>query len=315
MPNPSKIRRRALRRPFETVGFRFLQWFIPLLPRSAVVGLSRLAGRIMWLLPLPEKRIGLKNIDAVFGDTKPPAEKRFILTSSFSTFCLTMLDMFWFSKNPAKRIPRYIDFEPNFDPFFQDKAHLFLTAHFGGWEVMGQNIALRGGDLVGVAATIKNKQVDALFQRMREQTGQTIIPQKGALRTLIARLRKKSKVGFVLDQHTSEHEGGITVDFLGLPMSVSAAPAALAYRTGTEIFFGFCMPQKNGKYKLYSPGTLQPPAFDKTADADLVTYELTQRIQNVISEEIHKHPEYWLWSYKHWRKRADGEYPDHYPDY
>ena len=106
-----KYIRRAVRRPFETAGVKLLQISIPLLPRSAVVGLSQLAGRIAWRLPLKEKRIGLKNIDAVFGDTKTPQEKRFILTSSFATFCQTMLDVFWFSRNPKKRILKYVEFK------------------------------------------------------------------------------------------------------------------------------------------------------------------------------------------------------------
>ena len=306
---------RAIRGPFETAGFKLLQIIIPLLPRCAVVGLSRLAGRLAWLLPLREKRIGMTNLDAVFGDTKTAAEKRSILTSSFATFCLTMLDVFWFSKNPEKRIRKHVETAPDFAPFFQQKAYIFITAHFGSWEVMAQTLALRGADLASIAATVKNLHVDDLLRRLREKSGQTIIPQKGALRTLIARLRKKGTVGFVLDQNTDQREGGILVDFLGFPMSVSSAPAALAYRTGTEIFFGFCMPRKDGKYRLYSPGTLQPPAFDKEQDADRVAFELTQKIQDIVSKEIREHPEYWLWAYKHWRRSPGETYPSNYPDY
>lgn len=307
--------RRTLRRPFETGGFKLLKILIPLLPRPVVIGVSRLVGKVMCALPLSEKEIGLKNLDAVFGDTKTPAEKRQILTASLASFCLTMLDLFWFSKNPKKRIQKYVEFNDSFSPFFQDQAHILITAHFGNWEVMGQAMALSGAPVAGIAATIKNKQVDVLFRKLRETTGEIIIPQKGALRTLIARLRKKNKVGFVLDQHTSAREGGIQVDFLGLPMLVSPAPAALAYRTGTEIFFGFSKPMPSGKYEFYSLGTLQPPPFDKAADSDQIALDLTQQIEDRISAEIRAHPEHWLWSYRHWRRSEITNYPPHYPDY
>jgi KDO2-lipid IV(A) lauroyltransferase len=310
-----KQTRRLLRRPFETGGFVLLKWIVPILPRSAVVGLAKLTGRIMWLLPLREKKIGLKNIDAVFGDTKTAAEKRFILTTSFATFAQTMLDIFWFSTNPEKRIPKYVEIDPGFEPFFREKAYICIAAHFGSWELIAQTLALRDVDLASIAAAIKNNHVDKLIRQMRERTGQTIIPQKGALRTLIARLRKQGKVGFVLDQNTSEQEGGIIVDFLGLPMSVSSAPAALAYRTGTEFFFGFCMPKAGGHYVLYSLSTIQPPEFDKNMDGDQVAKALTQQIQDKISEEILAHPEYWLWSYRHWRRTPGETYPPNYPSY
>jgi lauroyl/myristoyl acyltransferase len=105
------------------------------------------------------------------------------------------------------------------------------------------------------------------------------------------------------------------VDFLGLPMPVSPAPAALAYRTQTEIFFGFCMPQPDGKYIIYSLGTIQPPVFDKEKDTTMIIQKLTQQIQDKISDEIRKHPEFWLWSYKHWRRTTGKTYPTNYPDY
>ncbi len=79
--------RRMIRRPFETAGFMLLEFLIPLLPRCAVVGLSKLAGKLAWLLPFREKKIGIKNLNAIFGDRKTAAEKRFILSSSFATFC------------------------------------------------------------------------------------------------------------------------------------------------------------------------------------------------------------------------------------
>ena len=46
-----------------------------------------------------------------------------------------------------------------------------------------------------------------------------------------------------------------------------------------------------------------------------VARELTQQIQDKISEEIRTHPEYWLWSYKHWRRTPGHTYPPNYPSY
>ncbi len=307
--------RRKIRRPFETMGFLFLQLLIPLLPRSAVIGISKLAGQVAWFFPLYEKRIGLKNIDAVFGDTKTAAEKRFILTTSLSSFCQTMLDLFWFSKNTEARIKKYVEIDPEFSALFQDKACICISAHLGNWEIIAQTAALYGTDLASIAASIKNKSIDQILIQQREKTGQTIIPQKGALRTLIARLRKKGTVGFVLDQNTSEKEGGIIINFMGLPTPISSAPAALAYRAGIELFLGFCVPLPKGKYRLYSPKTILPPAYNKERDATRVTKELTQQIIDCVSDEIRNHPEYWIWSYKHWRRTSGKNYPPNYPNY
>jgi KDO2-lipid IV(A) lauroyltransferase len=312
-----KETRRTLRRPFEAGGFIILKWVIPMMPRCLVVGVSRLAGRLAMILPIREKRIGMINLNAVFGDTKTAPEKKRILRASFATFCQTMLDVFWFSHNPDKRILQYVEFEQNElrDRFFEDRPIVCITAHMGSWEIIGQTCALMGVDLASIAATVKNKTVDRILIEQRERTGQTIIPQQGALRTLIARFRKKGKAAFVLDQNTNEADGGIMADFLGLPMSVSPAPAAMAYRTGTEIMLGFCLPEPGGRYRIRITQSIVPPAFSKELDADEVANALTQQIQDGISEQIRRYPEYWLWSYKHWRRNEGRSYPDHYPVY
>jgi lauroyl/myristoyl acyltransferase len=48
---------------------------------------------------------------------------------------------------------------------------------------------------------------------------------------------------------------------------------------------------------------------------DRVVHDLTQEIENQISAEIRRHPQYWLWSYKHWRREPGETYPQNYPDY
>ncbi len=309
--------RRTLRRPFEAAGYILLKWTVPFLPRRILSAFSRAAGHIALHLPIRERRDAFTNLNAVFGDSKTEAEKKEIFVTSIATFMMTMLDVFWFSRNAAKRISKFAIFDdtPLVDSFFEDKAVICITAHMGSWEVIGQAAALRGADLASIAATVKNKTVDRILIEQREKTGQTIIPQRGALKSLIARLRKKGKTAFVLDQNTHPNQGGIWVDFLGLPMSVSPAPAVLAYRTGTPIFLGFCLPQPDSSYRIEVTESLEPPPYDKAADTDEIARELTQAIEDRISAQIRKYPQFWLWSYRHWRRHSGRTYPAHYPDY
>ena len=307
--------RRSFRRPFETAGVKLLAFLIPLWPRRLVVGFSRFLGHFAWWVLGREKRYGLVNLDAVFGHTKTAPEKKKILVSSLSTFLLTLMDVFWFSRHSERRISKYIDCSPDFENLFREEPAILVSGHFGSWEMITQTLALRGVDVASIAAKVKNSHINHLFIQLRERTGQVIIPQKGALRTLITRLKKKGKVGFVLDQHTPEDEGGVQIRLMGMPMSVSTAPAAMAYRTGSKLVVCFCRPMPGGRYRLYTRGTLQPPPLDKSRDSARVAADLTQQIEDLISAEILASPQYWLWAYKHWRRIPGKTYPDTYPDY
>ena len=135
------------------------------------------------------------------------------------------------------------------------------------------------------------------------------------MRTLVNRFRNGGKAAFVLDQNTPEEQGGIWIDFLGMPTPVSSAPAHLAYRTGTDIIFAFSQPTKRGVYEAHTGQVISPPPFDKAADQKEIVAALTQQIMDVVSERIRAHPESWLWSYKHWREIAPGTDPSIYPAY
>ncbi|MCF7863819.1 MAG: lysophospholipid acyltransferase family protein [Kiritimatiellales bacterium] len=307
--------KRAIRRPLETFFFRMGSLFIPLLPRVAINAFAFVAGWCTYLFAKRERKNGLANLDMVFGDTKTQAEKKAILIQSLESFSRTMADLFWFSKRTQKRIRKYQEFVPATGPYFDPRAQVIITAHTGNWELIGLESGLRGLDVASVAAITKNAAVDHHLSTLRQRTGQTIIPRDGALRTLINRFRNNGKAAFVLDQNTAEKQGGIWVDFLGMPTPVSSAPAHLAYRTGTEIIFAFSQPIGGGKYQACTGPVIHPPVYDKQQDQDAIVKTLTQQIVDIISDQIRTHPEHWLWSYKHWRTVAPGTDPANYPVY
>ncbi|MCD6580661.1 MAG: lysophospholipid acyltransferase family protein [Desulfuromusa sp.] len=288
---------------------------IPLLPRAVIIALANVAGILTFYFSKRERTIGLANLDIVLGDSKSPSEKKTILKKSLSSFAQTMLDIFWFSVGTEKRIRKYHRFVPENGPFFDKCAHVVITAHTGNWELFGISSAMCGIDMAGIAAEIKNHMVNKRLVTLRQRTGLTIIAREGAMRTLVSRLRNNEKTVFVLDQNVEESKGGIWVNFLGMPTLVSAAPAHLAYRTGTKIIFAFSHPVGGGKYETHTGQTITPPTYKAEQDKDVVIKALTQQIMDVVSAHIHEHPELWLWSYKHWKTVAPGDDPNNYPVY
>ena len=311
----SKKIRRALRKPVETFLFRVAMVCVPLIPRRLLVFIIRFSGSATYYLARRERRTGMANLNMVFGNTKTETQKKSILKQSLVSFAQTMADIFWFSKDTEKRVRKYQTFVPSTGPYFEHRAQLIITAHTGNWELIGLESGLLGLDIASIAAVTKNASVDAMLNTLRQQTGQTIVAREGALRTLINRFRQNGKAAFVLDQNTAEGQGGIWVDFLGIPTPVSSAPAHLAYRTGTEIIFAFSHPVSGGRYEAHTGHVIQPPAYDKEQDQSTVVKALTQQIMDVISMQIRNHPEHWLWSYKHWRSQAPGTASALYPAY
>lgn len=302
---------RALRRPFETAAFRAGLAIIPHLPRRAVLGLAWLGGTLGFLFDRRGRAVGQANLKIAFGGAKNGKEKRNILRSAYITMTRTFLDVIWFSRDSAKRLPEYVEMDESTQRLLCKKSHICVGAHFGNWEVAGQIMALRGFPLHSIAMPVKNPEVNRLLIARREVTGQKIIPREGALRKLLGILRNGGKTAFLIDQNTKESEGGIWVDYFGLPVPVTPAPAALAAKTGSEICMGFCAPQRGGRYRFYITEIIPPPS----GSGEETTRQLTQQTLSAIEQEVRNHPEHWLWMYKRWKKIYRPEDAERYPFY
>ena len=303
--------KRHIRAPFERGAIHLAMALIPRLSRRSVLGLASLGGFLGYHLDRRGRQVGLANLNVVFAESKSPLEKKQILKTSFVTMVRTLLDTFWFAHKPAERLEQYVELDDSALVFFEPKAHICITAHFGNWEIIGQMSGHKGRPLSSIATPVKNEIVNKHFIRAREATGQKIIPREGALRKLIKVLREGGKTAFLADQNTPEDEGGIWIDFFGLPATVTAAPALLSGRTETDVLIGFCTPLPGGRYRVYAAKTFEPPS--ETGEESV--RELTQAITRATEEEIQNHPECWLWMYKRWKKIKPGSEPAGYPFY
>ena len=294
----------------EFVALVFGIGWIPFLPRPAVLFLARLCGRIGYRFSKKLRTVSLENLQLVFGDTLTAEEKDRLLRRCFQHFALLVLDIIWFTRNPAARMAKWITWDASTDILFKNEAQLLLTAHYGNWETVGQAYAACGQPILSVAAPLKNKPVDDLFVRLRQKTGQKIIPQQGAARKLLQGLRSGAKLAILLDQNTRPRDGGVFVDFFGRPVPVSSAPAALAVKTNAPVITVVCVPDDRGVYtvKVHDLLRTDPEAPNPVAD---LTGRMTRSMEHVIRQQ----PEYWCWMYKRWHYIPEEADPALYPAY
>lgn len=297
----------------------FFVWFglavVPRFPRKMILYLARAAGLAGYYLVRSQRRLTMANMQIVFGDRKTAAEKRKIAIQAFQTMALVFLDYFWFSRNTNARIVQYVTFDPSILLFIPPPPPqvIGVTAHFGNWELMSRAFAATGRKHTAVVAANANPEVEQIMQKVRAIDETDYVVARGAVRKLLRSLNNGKHIALVLDQNTKPAEGGIFVDFFGLPIPMSTIAAVIAQRTNVPIVMIFCMAYRDGRYMVYA----RPPIRDEslsTGDPDAVR-RMTQNIAAVFQEEIEKHPEQWLWMYKRWKHIKPGQPPGAYPYY
>ncbi len=294
----------------ETAGFIFGIAWVPLMPRSVIMSLSRGIGRLGFKFAKELREVALTNLTLAFGEDLTQEEKEAIARKCFQHFALLVLDIIWFSFRCKPRMEGWIQWDDSTAPMYKDEAQIQLTAHYGNWETLGQSYALRGQPIFSVAAPLKNRSADKIFIHLRQKTGQTIIPQQGAARRLLQGLKKKHKLAVLLDQNTKPKDGGVFVDFMGLPVPVSSAPAALAVKTTATICTVMAVPDDKGVYTVRVYDTFKPDL-----EAEDPVQALTQRMTDSVVKVIRDNPAYWCWMYKRWRLVPETEDLTRYPFY
>jgi len=284
--------------------------WVPLMPRAVIMALSRGIGRLGYRFSRELREVALANLDIAFGEDMTREEKETLTLKCFQHFALLVLDILWFSFRCKPRMEKWIHWDESTAPMYEDEAQIQLTAHYGNWETLGQSYALRGQPIFSVAAPLKNRSADRIFIHLRQKTGQTIIPQQGAARRLLQGLKQKHKLAVLLDQNTKPKDGGIFVDFMGLPVPVSSAPAALAVKTKATICTVMAVPDERGVYTVRVYDTFKPDP-----NAEHPVEDLTQRMTDSVVRVIREQPQYWCWMYKRWRLVPESEDLARYPDY
>jgi KDO2-lipid IV(A) lauroyltransferase len=178
------------------------------------------------------------------------------------------------------------------------KGAIFVSAHFGIWEVFSILLKNLEFDTTTVYRPLKNPYVDGYVRRYRKRCGQTMVPRVGALARLLRVLRRGGYIALLADQHAKRD--GIWTPFFGRPASTTPAPALLALRTGAPIIMGHVR-RVPGVYRFEV--VMEEPIYaEPTGDRDADVYRITLAITRRIESYVRQAPEQWLWLHRRWHR-------------
>jgi len=181
--------------------------------------------------------------------------------------------------------------------YAQGKGVLFVTGHFGFWELHAVVHALQLAPIGVLARALDNPYLNDLLERIRQRTGNTVIYRQGTIRRVMRMLQTGQGVAVLIDQHIQSRDA-IYVDFFERPAATTPAVAALALRTGAPVVPVFALPLRGGRYRMIYEHPVEPPR----ADSDAAVREFTQRCTDVLEMYVRRHPDLWLWMHRRWRE-------------
>ena len=282
--------------------------FVGMLPRPLARGVGILLGRIVYLVHPRLRRVGLRNLEMAFPG-KPSAKRRRILRSVYTSlgrllaeFCLFP----YYTLQNASEVAVYQGFE-NFEAAERrGKGVLFLTGHFGGWEIGSFFHSLQGHPMKIVVRPLDNTYIDALVTRYRTLHGNGVIGKQGFARGLFGAMERNETVGILMDTNMTPPQG-VFVDFFGISACTAVGIARVALHTGAAVVPAFTIwDPVLRRYRVeFSPAVELVHTGDDEADG----VANTALFNRIFEEYVRKYPDQWLWVHRRWKTRPPGEPP------
>lgn len=179
-----------------------------------------------------------------------------------------------------------------------NKSIVLMGAHYGSWEwiFIIQRYMNHKGHIV--YKRLGNKYFDRLVKRIRAKYDSHLITTKETIPILTKVIQEGKLIvsGFASDQSPKPQKAYHWSDFMGIKVPVYTGAEMLAKKLDMAVMFFGIERLKRGYYETsFKTITLTPN--------DYKNYEITDIFLRFVEEQIHRAPEYYLWTHKRWKHR------------
>ncbi|HKT87093.1 MAG TPA: lysophospholipid acyltransferase family protein [Candidatus Sulfotelmatobacter sp.] len=277
-----------------------------LLPRRLSRAMGIAIAQLFYLLHFRLRQVGMRNLAMALPEKTIPERKR-ILRGVFTSLGRQLAELCQFPRYTPKNVDEVVVYDglENYEQAYaRGKGVLFLTAHFGGWELSAFAHSLHGHWLNVVMRPMDNPYLNRMIEHYRTMHGNKMVNKDDFVRGLLAAMKAGETVGILMDTNMTPPQG-VFVDFFGIQACTASGLARIALRTDAAVVPGFTIWDNTlGKYRLRFDPAL-PLIRTGNLDADIIAN--TQMFTKVIEEYVRKYPEQWLWVHRRWKTRPEGE--------
>ncbi|MEZ5426796.1 MAG: lysophospholipid acyltransferase family protein [Pyrinomonadaceae bacterium] len=285
-----------------------------ILPRRLAIFIGVLLGDLAYLLLGRLRQIGMTNTEIAFPEMSE-AMRRKIVRGSFRSLGRQLGEISQFPKASEGSLGGMVEFPVTDEDWLrynemkeQGRGIIFLTPHFGGWEVLAFASSALIGPQSYLVRRLDNPRLEKMVEEVRGKFGNQPIGKKNSALPALRLLREGGNLGVLPDINSQRHEG-VFVPFFGKPACTTAGVAALAMRTdAVAIVIGAAWDERKKKYVVHFGEVLE---FESTGEREQDVKNFTARFTAEIEKLIRKSPEQWMWIHRRWKTRPKGE-PDVY---
>jgi KDO2-lipid IV(A) lauroyltransferase len=191
---------------------------------------------------------------------------------NFSKYVVDFIHFYTMTPEDIRRRIVFDDFEPLNAAVAEGKGIIFVTLHFGNWDMGAAGLAVYGYPVDAIAETFELPAMNELVQGYRRQLGVKIIPMEHVGPGVLRALRRGDILALLID--VPAPGASVEVNFFGAPAEVLA--------------------REPGRDEIIRPLLDFDVRLEPTGDEEQDVRQLTQKIMSSLERFIRQYPEQWF---------------------
>ena len=255
-----------------------------------------------WAYKVDKKhlKIARANLDLVYKDDISQKRKEEIIYNSYRSLVFNMYEFIenqTISKDELLKKANILNKEIIEKAFQDNRKIIYITAHYGGWEITLPYIALMFGEIAVVNRRMNNPHIQKKYEIARSKNKITMLEKESAAKGMLKAFKDNKSIAVVIDQHIGS---GIEIEFLGQKDKATDSTSRLALKFDAIIIPIFTV---NNGFRDWTIKVCEPidvKTFEFKTDDKI--RELTQLQNDIVSKQIFEKPDYWLWQHKRFKE-------------
>lgn len=279
--------------------YRFFEFLFHFLPKPFVKYLLHFIAYLGYLFDRKHYYIAKVNLDLAFGDSKTDEEKKNIIKSSLVNMVYNLYEFITLQRASLNEMEPKVMIENEayiIKLLKENKRVITVSGHYGCWEFSLPYFAMKYKPLTIISRKLNNKYINDVFIKARHRQNLEMCEKSGAAKCIVKALRNERVIALTIDQSINSKQS-VDVNFFGHRASQVDSPVRLASKLDAVILPIFTLREGFEKHKII----FQKPIEVKQNMTEEEIQKLSQKLSDILEEQVRKKPEDWFWQHRRWK--------------
>ena len=253
--------------------YKLFQVFFKIMPNFILKYFLMVFARIAYIFNKEHRHIADVNLNLAYKNSLNQNEKNSIVYESYKSLFYNLFEFMenqYISKNQLLEKANIENEEVILNAIKAKRKIIFVTAHYGGWELAIPYIALKYGTLAVVNRKMDNPLINEMYVKARDRNNIIMLDKKIAAKGMLKAFKNDYFIAVAIDQHMKD---GIKINFFDKEVMATDATARLALKFDAVIIPVFAVMNDFRDYTIKVFDALDVKQIEFKTDDNLLLFK------------------------------------------